>query len=440
MNYKRFKNVFKFTGAQLVKGKSFKISTIIILAIVFLGTSLINIIPAVMNKDKNNSDSNNDIGSEMVLKSIYYKDTSDLKVDISSTIKATFPNINFENSTDSDEKIIEKISNTEESEVYIKTVKENSSYILKVYEPPTADLVKAEDVELVTSIITSNLNTGRLVNAGVSPEKIGDVISTISTKTIVAGEDEKSFEQIIAQTILPMVACILLFYIIYFYGYWVANSIVAEKTSRVMELLLTTLKPIELITGKCFAMGSLAIAQFTAIIITALASYEISGIMVKKFIDSTAKTVDLSLVFSTVSILDIVWIVLFFILGYTLYAVLNALVGATVSKLEDLNMAMMPVSLLSMIGFYLAYMATAMPDSGISKLAAIIPFSSPFYIPAAIISSDIPIMTIAIALLVIIVSIILLILFTARVYSVVILHTGNRLKFKDLFFIFNEEK
>lgn len=439
MSKNNFNKVFKFTIAQLVKGKSFKVATIVILALVFIGTSLINIIPALTGKSHEDSSSKEE--KEMTIKSIYYKDTSDLNVDLTETIKVAFPKVDFKISTEDDEKLIDEVSKTtEEGKIYIKTCIENNVYTVKSYEPPKEGLVSKSDIEKVTSIITSTLNTGRLIKEGVAPENVAKVTSPIDSITIVAGEKEKTFEQRIAQMVLPMVACLILFYIIYFYGYWVANSIVAEKTSRVMELLLTSVKPLELITGKCVAMGTLAIAQFSAIIVTALVSYELSGVLVKKFIDSAAKTVDLSLVFSAVDPIDIVWIVLFFILGYVLYAIFNALVGSTISKLEDLNMAMMPVSFLSLIGFYLSYMALTVPGTTMAKVATFLPFSAPFYIPAAVISSDIPVATIGISLAILIVSIVLLILFTSKVYSVVILHTGNRLKFKDLFEIFKEEK
>lgn len=164
--------------------------------------------------------------------------------------------------------------------------------------------------------------------------------------------------------ILPIIICMLLFYIIYFYGYWVANSIVAEK----------------------------------------IASFYISSFFVTKFINSQAKILDISLLLSEITAADILWIIIFFVLGYTLYAIFNALAGVTVSKLEDLNVALMPVSFIIIICCYLAMFGISSPDSLVGKIATII----------------------------------LLVFLTSRVYSVVILQTGNRVTILDLFSIFKK--
>ena len=179
--------------------------------------------------------------------------------------------------------------------------------------------------------------------------------------------------------------------------------------------------------------------MLVSIVVTAVASYEISGILVRKVIDSNAQTLDLTKVFVNISIIDLVWILIFFILGYILFSILNVLAGSTVSKIEDLQMAMMPTSFISVIGFYLAYFATFVnPESTLSKVAIYIPVSAPFYIPAALLSQDISVVNILISLAILIVSNILLIMFAAKVYSIAILHNGNRLKIKHLINIYKE--
>ena len=115
--------------------------------------------------------------------------------------------------------------------------------------------------------------------------------------------------------------------------------------------------------------------------------------------------------FVNISIIDLVWILIFFILGYILFSILNVLAGSTVSKIEDLQMAMMPTSFISVIGFYLAYFATIVnPESTLAKVAVYVPVSSPFYIPAALLSQDISVVSILISLAILIVSNILLIM------------------------------
>lgn len=438
MNMDNFWKVTKFTVVQQVKGKAFKISTTIILIAVLILTSLINFIPAISGKDEDNNNSTN--GNISVnIETAYYMDDSDLGIELEPAIKAVLPDLKFEKATESRATIVEKLETTEEKTALVSISNEAMGYYVEVIVP-SSDGVSTEDGQILAQVISSALNNSRLVNAGVSQEDLQKLSTPINTQVVTAGDQDDTIEDVIIKMVFPMVACMLLFYIIYFYGYWVASSIVAEKTSRVMELLLTSTKPMELVVGKCVGMGFLAITQFASILLTAYISFVGSGAIVKKFIDTSADIFDISGILGRIPVLQVVLIILFFILGYVLYAVLNALVGATISKLEDLNTAIMPVSFISIIGFYLAYAAIMAPESTIATIATYVPFSAPFYIPSMILSGTVGIGAMGISLLILIATIVVLTLFTARVYSVVILHTGNRLKIKDLFNIFNNEK
>ncbi|WP_346888711.1 ABC transporter permease [Clostridium sp. UBA1056] len=438
MNMDNFWKVTKFTVAQQVKGKAFKVSTTIILIAVLILTSLINFIPAFSGKDDDNKEATN--GTMNVgIETAYYMDDSDLGIDLEPSIKAVLPNLKFEKATESRASIVEKLQTTEDKTVLVSISNEAVGYYVEVITP-TSNTVSSEDGQILAQAVSNVLNSSRLINAGVSQEDLERLSTPINTQVFTAGAQDDTFEDIIIKSVFPMVACMLLFYIIYFYGYWVASSIVAEKTSRVMELLLTSTKPMELVVGKCVGMGFLAITQFASILLTAYISFVGSGAIVKKFIDTSANIFDISAILGRIPVLQLILIILFFILGYVLYAVLNALVGATISKLEDLNTALMPISFISIIAFYLAFAAIMAPESTIGTIATYVPFSAPFYIPSMILSGTLGMAEMGVSLLILISTIVVLTLFTARIYSVVILHTGNRLKIKDLFTIFGNEK
>lgn len=429
-----FNKVFKFTIFQVCKTKSYKISTMIILLMTIIGVSLINIIPAI----KSNNTDKNSVKDDIKINTVYYKNNSDLN--FIESIESIFPDIGFKETNESDNKLNEEILNTKNSEVYVKVDNDKNSYLITLVKPPNSKLVTESDATTFMSALRSTLESTRLLKLGVPLDKIGEINTPIQNEIIVAGEKNVSIEEQIAKTVLPVIISMVLFYMIYFYGYLVASSIVSEKTSRVMELLLTSLKPVELIVGKCVAMGVVSLIQFILIIVVSILSYGISGSLVKNFINSSVTTINISAIFSAISPLDIMFILIFFILGYIIYALCNVLAGSTVSKVEDLNMAMAPVSMLGVIGFYIAIIALSINSEIMVKLAKYIPFASPFYLPAAMISNNLTISEIIISLTMIIVFIIALIIFTQKVYSVAILHTGNRLKIKDLFRIFKTER
>lgn len=436
----KFWKITKFTVVQQVKGKAFKISTTIILAAVLILSSLVNIIPAIKaDKGSKESEAQSEEKSAAFSK-IYYLNEAKINADIEGAVKTIFPEVEFENANESLDDLIEKLSSSEAAEVLLDVAKSDEGYNVRVVTAAKCKESLSDDSETLGQLVVSAVENTLLIDNGVSPDKIQEVRTPVNNEVVVAGEKDKTIEERIVEMIFPMVVCIILFYIIYFYGYWVASSIVAEKTSRIMELLLTSTTPLELVTGKCAGMGFLAITQFAAIAIMALLGVQGGGYIAGHFINENAKIFSTASVFSSIPSYKLLIVILFFVLGYILYAVFNALVGATVSRLEDLNTALMPVSFVSVISFYLSYMALMTEGGTIAKVATYVPFSSPFYVPATILSDSVSGTQMVIALLILVAAIAVFILFTAKVYAVVILHTGNRLRFKDMFKIYKTEK
>jgi ABC-2 type transport system permease protein len=133
-------------------------------------------------------------------------------------------------------------------------------------------------------------------------------------------------------------------------------------------------------------------------------------------------------------------IIVYFILGYTLYALMYAVVGATVSKAEDVNTSIMPMTFVSMISFYFSYGTFAVPNSVAARVASLVPFTSPFSIPSRLISTDVPLWEIATSLLLLITTIALVGTISIKLYSFAVLHYGDRLKIGKLFKISKENK
>jgi ABC-2 type transport system permease protein len=193
-----------------------------------------------------------------------------------------------------------------------------------------------------------------------------------------------------------------------------------------METLITSTKPTSIVVGKTVAMGLLGLAQLLLIIITGLISHSlfVSGdfVIMGEVIDFKVLTLPLMIL-----------LVLYFIFGYFLYAMLNAVTGSTVSKAEDVHTAAMPVTFISLISFYMGYFSLITPDSTMTVFASIFPFSSAFTMPPRMLLSDVPASQIILSLVLLIGTIILLANISIRIYSAAILYYGQKLKLKDLF-------
>ena len=175
-------------------------------------------------------------------------------------------------------------------------------------------------------------------------------------------------------------------------------------------------------------MGALGLTQFAMIFVFAAACY-------KLLIPADYLLGGMPITLDAFTVRTALLIVVFFILGYALYAMMNAVCGASVSKIEDLNSAMMPVMMVSMASFYAAYfsMLVASADSIIQKVVLYLPFTSPFIMPYKLLNSDVATTDIIISIVLLLALIVIISAVCVRLYSASVLHYGKRLKFKELY-------
>lgn len=233
--------------------------------------------------------------------------------------------------------------------------------------------------------------------------------------------------------VIAMVASFILFFAVYFYGYSVSSSVSSEKTSRVMEILVTSTNPASIVIGKTLGMGIVGLLQLIGLMLVAFLSFKLCipqnyTDIIQQFLQTT-----------NISLGTVVMVVVYFILGYTVYAFLNAVTGATVSKAEDIQSANMPISFIALASFYLAYFTAMVPNGSASKFASMFPFSSAFSMPGRILAGGVGGGEIALSIMILLVTAIILAYISIKVYSAAILHYGNRLKLSDLFQMFKQK-
>ena len=199
-----------------------------------------------------------------------------------------------------------------------------------------------------------------------------------------------------------------------------------------MENLVTSTSPTKIVIGKTIAMGLVGLGQLVGLILVAVLSYKI-------FIPSDFDFISKILSGLSINISDVLICLIYFILGYTVYAFLSAVTGATVSKAEDVQSASAPISLIAVISFYLAYFTSTMPNSSASKFASIFPFSSAFSMPGRILAGAVTGGEVVTSIIVLIVTAVVLAIISIKVYSEATLHYGDRLKIKDLFKLYKQK-
>jgi ABC-2 type transport system permease protein len=218
---------------------------------------------------------------------------------------------------------------------------------------------------------------------------------------------------------------LLIFMMIVLYGNWVAMSVVEEKSSRVMEVILNAATPFELLGGKVVGVGTAAFLQYLAILLAGGLALLLQDRVASLVLGAGAGM-------SLPEGLTITLLVLFCaygVLGFLLYAVLYAAAGSLVSRQEDVNAAVMPMTMITLAGYMIAvYAGTGLLDIRAGWVAVLsqIPFISPFIMPSRIVAGEAAGWEVALSIAILLATIPAALWIAARVYSAGVLLYGQR--------------
>ena len=223
---------------------------------------------------------------------------------------------------------------------------------------------------------------------------------------------------------------LVLFYAIYFCAYQVSTSITTEKTSKIMETLVTSTTPRTIVLGKTIGIGIVGLLQVVILVAVAL-------ICAKTCLPAGTleSVIDLSQITPFLGAMTVIY----FLLGYFVYAMLYALTGSTVSKPEEVQSANGPVAMIAVIGFYLAYFTMMNPTSDLNVFASIFPFSAPFCMPFRIMMGVATPGQIAISIAVLVATILVVAQVSIKIYSNAILNYGSRVGLKDMIKMYKQK-
>ena len=251
-----------------------------------------------------------------------------------------------------------------------------------------------------------------LRDAGASTEDIGAALSPdpLRVTTIEPVDDrEDELGGLAFFTILILYGQLLT------YGFWVASGVVEEKASRVVEILLSTIRPRELLAGKVIGLGLLGLAQLLLVAAVGVLVATATGVV----------NVDADLLIAVG--LSLLW----FVLGYAFFACAFACAGALVPRLEELQASTMPLTLTIMVSLFVAFAVSSDPDGTLAHVTAFIPFTAPMTLPPRILVGAAPWYEVVGGALVTIAAAAALIPLAARIYSGAVLRTGSAIKLRD---------
>lgn len=209
---------------------------------------------------------------------------------------------------------------------------------------------------------------------------------------------------------------ILMFIGIFSYGTWVLTGVVEEKQSRVVEVVLSTVRPRDLLIGKVLGIGVLALAQLAVLVVAGLIAVQISG--------------RLELPPTTVG--AVVQLLTWFILGFALYSTTLGFLGSLASRVEDASNASLPVTMTATACYLASILLVSQdPDGVLARVLTFFPPAAPMVVPLRTALDAIEPWEVGLSILLMVAAIWLLFVVGARVYAGAVLQVGSRMKLRD---------
>ena len=267
---------------------------------------------------------------------------------------------------------------------------------------------------IADSVLQEVYRITAMAQNGLTSDQIGEIMSVqIASEVKPLGKDQ------VQNFFYTYIMIFALYMVILLYGQMVATNVATEKSSRAMELLVTSAKPTAMMFGKVLASCIAGLIQLIAIFGSALLFYNVNK----------AAWGDNMIIQSIFNIpVDLfVYMLVFFILGFLIYAFLYGAIGSTASKLEDINTSVMPITFLFIIAFFVVIfsMSSGELDTILMKVCSYIPFTSPMAMFTRLCMSTVAWYEIAISITILVGSTIGIGILSAKIYRVGVLLYGT---------------
>ncbi|MBR5348443.1 MAG: ABC transporter permease [Lachnospiraceae bacterium] len=459
MKHSRFHGtgkVFKFTFSQMMKAKGFRITLIFMLLVSAL------YYPISQAIKKNGEGGGVSEVTETSIDTLYVIDESGLNfMDWFSFEKAgldaiEIPTIKSSNKTYDD--FTKELKESEEKIALLHvhhTAEDGTFYYTLVQGPKTP--IKMSDLTVLKNAIQNNIYAQLREHMNITEEQMNILNMSIETDTNYVDiesigkssdeEDKKGINQ--QQYMMILIVIMLTTMLVSMSGEYISSSIVQEKSSKVVEFLLTSIRPIALLFGKIAAVFLITLFQIVSMIVCYAASVVIyhsiaDGMSVKDAFSKVTAFIPADADI-TINPIGVVILVCFLLAGMLFFSLICGVIAASVKSVEEMQERMKSFTLLLFLGMFGSMIITIMNIGGTNTsafemIAALFPVTSPFLVPGYLFSNRISIVIALIGLVILIACVYFLLAFAARCYEYLIYYNGQKLSIKDYFSIFKNEK
>lgn len=286
------------------------------------------------------------------------------------------------------------------------------------YANTIADSDKAGTLEQALQQLKTMLATAKI---GLTLEQVTQLYEPVSFQKVALEKNVKTEEELQQARGLVYAVVVAMYMFVLMYGSMIASEVATEKSSRVMEILISSVSPVQQMFGKIIGVALLSLTQFAILFAVGFSSLKSNEYELFKLIG-----------IAHIPASTLVYAVIFFLLGYLLYAMLFATLGSMVSRLEDVQMVVTPVTLLVLASFFIAMFGLDSPESPFITVTSFIPFFAPLIMFLRIGMLDVAGWEIALSIALLIGTIVFFAYIGAKIYRGGVLMYGRSTSWKDM--------
>lgn len=403
---KQFEKILKFELKYYFKNKIFVGTTILLVLVIAAVMSFPRIFGFLEKGGSETGGSDTATKSKVMLVKAESVEQTEM---VMNAFEAVFNDYAVHSTEDDIETIKKQITSEENIEcAFVLTGPASYTYYvdnLSMYDMNT---------EMADEVLQDIYRMNAMIGSGMTEEQANEVMNIqISSEVESLGKNQAE------NFFYTYIMIFALYFVIILYGQMVATNVATEKSSRAMEVLITSAKPTAMMFGKVLASCSAGFVQIVAVFGSALVFYNVN-------MDYWKENALVRSIFNIPSRL-LVYMLIFFVLGFLIYAFLFGAIGSTATKVEDINTSTMPLTILFVIAFMVVMLSmnSGEVDNTLMTVCSYIPFTSPMAMFTRIAMSTVPMYEILISIVILIGSCIGIGVISAKIYRVGVLLYGT---------------
>lgn len=398
---KQFGKILKFELKYFFKNKIFVGITIFLVLLI----AIVMFFPRIM--ELTGGEKSSESSADLPILLVKADDPSQADM-VKEIFAASFTDYSVQIANEDVDTIKEKITSEAAECAFVMTGPTSYTYYvnnLSLYDANT---------EIANTVLQQIYQMNAMINSGMTPEQASDVMKIQITSEVESlGKDQTE------NFFYTYIMIFALYMVILLYGQMVATNVATEKSSRAMELLVTSANPTSMMFGKVLASCIAGLVQIVAIFGSAVAFYQINkSYWGDNFIIKSIFNIPPEL---------LIYMLIFFVLGFLIYAFMFGAVGSTASRLEDINTSVMPITIIFIVAFVVVMtsMSSGDVDNTLMTVCSYIPFTSPMAMFTRIAMSTVPLYEIVISIAILIASTAGIGVLSAKIYRVGVLLYGT---------------